>query len=127
MKKILEYIFIIAFVVLLSENVQTVIKNEVNGENASVHTEITNNVNGTVTKVESDKPGEIRVETKDGKTQVSTNQKPDLSITTSIKKAKATVTPSAKSVLPKSNTDSFIKRMLLKITNLLHFSFLTKL
>ena len=41
-------------------------RTEVNGENASAHTQIITNVNGVETKVESDQPGTVKLEVKDG-------------------------------------------------------------
>jgi hypothetical protein len=46
---------------------------EAQGSNASVHSEITTVVNGEETKVESDQPGEIKVEVKDGEVKVETD------------------------------------------------------
>jgi len=65
-----------------STNVETVVKNEASGENASVHTEVTNIVNGKEVKVESNEPGEIKVEVNNGEVKVeSTGASPTVTIT----------------------------------------------
>ena len=62
--------------------VYTEVQTEATGENASVHTEITNIVNQKEVKVESDEQGEIRVEVKDGEVKVeSTEASPTVVIT----------------------------------------------
>jgi len=63
-------------------NVETVVKNEATGDNASVHTEITNIVNDKEVKVESNEPGEIKVEIDNGEVKVeSTEASPTVTIT----------------------------------------------
>lgn len=57
---------VLPLLIALSANVETVVNNQVSGENSSVHTEITNTVNGKTTKVVSDKQGEIKVQVKNG-------------------------------------------------------------
>lgn len=49
------------------------VETEASGDKASVHTEITNIVNGQETQVESDQPGEIKVEVKDGEVKVESS------------------------------------------------------
>lgn len=56
-----------------SAEVKTIIETEATGENASAHTEITNIVNGKEVKVESDQPGKIRVEVKDGEVKIESS------------------------------------------------------
>jgi len=70
MTKYFSFTVVFLISVLLSQNVETIIYTEATGGDASVKTEITNIVNGEVTKVESSKEGEIKVETKNGKTEV---------------------------------------------------------
>lgn len=53
--------------------VETVVKNEASGENASVKTEITNIVNQNVVEVESTSPGEIKVKVQDGEVEVESS------------------------------------------------------
>jgi len=63
-------------------NVETVVKNEATDDNASVHTEITNIVNDKEVKVESNEPGEIKVEVNNGEVKVeSTEASPTMTIT----------------------------------------------
>lgn len=50
--------------------VYTEVQTEAEGDNASVHTEITNIVNEKEVKVESDEPGEIKVEIKNGEVKI---------------------------------------------------------
>jgi hypothetical protein len=73
MKKSFFSLLFLPLMVANSANVETVIETEVSGENASVHTEITNIVNDKETKVESDQPGEIRVEVKNGEVKVESS------------------------------------------------------
>lgn len=54
--------------------VYTEIKTEATGENASVHTEITNIVNEKKVRVESDEQGEIKVEVKNGEVKVESTE-----------------------------------------------------
>ncbi len=53
--------------------VYTEIQTEATGDNASVHTEITNIVNQKEVKVESNSPGEIKVEINNGEVKVESN------------------------------------------------------
>jgi hypothetical protein len=71
-KTILSLVFL-PLVISNTSHVETTIKTEATGENASVHTEITNIVNGKETRVESDQPGEIRVEVKNGEVKVESS------------------------------------------------------
>lgn len=70
MRKTLLGLFFLPLIVSNTSQVETTVKTEVAGENASAHTEITNIVNGEETHVESDQPGEIKVEVKDGEVKV---------------------------------------------------------
>lgn len=56
-----------------ASSAESVVRTEVSGENATVHTEITNIVNDKEVKVESDQPGEIKVEVKDGEVKIETS------------------------------------------------------
>lgn len=56
-----------------ASSAESVVKTEVSGENATVHTEITNIVNEKEVKVESNQPGEIKVEVKDGEVKIETS------------------------------------------------------
>ena len=56
-----------------SSNIKSIIRNEVSGENATVKSEVTNVVNQNVTRVESNQPGEIKVEVKNGEVKVETS------------------------------------------------------
>ena len=60
--------------------VETIIKNEVSGENASTKTEVTNIVNDKEVRVESDQPGEIRVEVKNGEVKVESSSEAEPTI-----------------------------------------------
>jgi hypothetical protein len=71
-KVLLSFVFL-PLVISNTSNVQTNVKTEATGENASTHTEITNIVNGEETYVESDQPGEIKVEVKDGGVKVESS------------------------------------------------------
>jgi len=73
MRKTLLGLFFLPLIVFNTSQVETTVKTEVSGENASVHTEITNIVNGEETHVESDQPGEIKVEVKDGEVKVESS------------------------------------------------------
>lgn len=75
MRKVLVGLVFLPFVIsnFNSTSVETVVKNEASGENASVHTEITNIVNDKEVRVESDEQGEIKVEVKDGEVKVESN------------------------------------------------------
>lgn len=75
MKKTFLSIFILPLVIsnTNSANVESIIRNKVSGENTSVKTEVTNIVNQNVTHIESTRPGEIRVEVKDGQTKIETS------------------------------------------------------
>jgi len=64
--------FSLSFAYAESE-VYTEVQTEATGDNASVHTEITNIVNQKEVKVESDEPGEIKVEIKDGEVKIESN------------------------------------------------------
>jgi hypothetical protein len=57
-----------------TSEVYTEVKTEATGENASVHTEITNIVNQKEVRVESDQQGEIKVEVKDGEVKVESTE-----------------------------------------------------
>ncbi|HUS52230.1 MAG TPA: hypothetical protein VMX77_02060 [Candidatus Bathyarchaeia archaeon] len=76
-----------AFLLLLATSVnaadvETVVRTEATGKNASAKTEITNIVNGKVTKVESTGSGEIRVEVENGEVKVESDKKVLPAITT---------------------------------------------
>jgi hypothetical protein len=74
-KAFLGFIFLPAVISNFNAtNVETVVKNEASGENASVHTEITNIVNDKEVKVESNEPGEIKVEMNNGEVKVESTQ-----------------------------------------------------
>ncbi len=73
MKKIFLSLVFLPLVVSNSSRVETVIRAEATGENASVKTEITNIVNGEVTHLESTCPGEIKVEVKNGEVNVESD------------------------------------------------------
>jgi hypothetical protein len=53
---------------------ETVVKSEATGDDASVHTEITNTVNDKEVRVESNEPGEIKVEVNNGEVKVESTQ-----------------------------------------------------
>ena len=83
MKKVL---LSLAFLPLLansvnSANVETVIRTEATGENASVRTEITNIINGEVTHIESTSPGEIKVEVKNGEVKIESSDEVSPTVT----------------------------------------------
>ncbi|KPJ70103.1 hypothetical protein AMJ51_02580 [Microgenomates bacterium DG_75] len=59
--------------VYAESEVYTKVQTEATGDNASVHTEITNIVNQKEVKVESDDQGEIKVEVKDGEVNIESN------------------------------------------------------
>lgn len=61
----------------------TEVQTEAEGDNASVHTEITNIVNEKEVKVESDEPGEIKVEIKDGEVKIESNPEASPKVTIS--------------------------------------------
>lgn len=65
-------VFSLTFAYAKSE-VYTEVQTEVTGDDASVHTEITNIVNEKEVKVESDSPGEIKVGIKDGEVKIESN------------------------------------------------------
>lgn len=48
-------------------------KTEVSGENATAETKIETTVNGQTTKVESNQPGEVKLEVKNGVAKIETN------------------------------------------------------
>ena len=73
MRKTLLGLFFLPLIVSNTSQVETTVKTEVSGENASAHTEITNIVNGEETKVVSDEPGEIKVEVKDGEVKIESS------------------------------------------------------
>jgi hypothetical protein len=73
MRKTLLGLFFLPLIVSNTSQVETTVKTEVAGENASAHTEITNIVNGEETKVVSDEPGEIKVEVKDGEVKIESS------------------------------------------------------
>ncbi len=73
-------------------NVESVIRNEVSGQNASVKSEVTNVVNQNVTRVESNQPGEIKVEVKDDQVKIETSPEITPTITT-YKLEELTITP----------------------------------
>jgi len=56
---------------------------EATGNDASVHTEITNIVNQKEVKVESDKPGEIKVEVKNGEVKIESSPEASPTVITS--------------------------------------------
>ena len=82
MRKTLLGLLFLPLIVFNTSQVETTVKTEVTGENASAHTEITNIVNGEETHVESDQPGEIKVEVKDGEVKVESSQAVSPTITT---------------------------------------------
>ncbi|NIO10874.1 MAG: hypothetical protein GTO40_23850, partial [Deltaproteobacteria bacterium] len=63
-------IFLSCAFVEAEAEVYTEVHTEATGDDASVHTEITNIVNQKEVKVESDEQGEIKVEIKDGEVKV---------------------------------------------------------
>lgn len=73
MKKILLSLVFFPLIISNTSQVETTVKTEATGENASTHTEITNIINGEETHVESDQPGEIKVEVKDGEVKVESS------------------------------------------------------
>lgn len=64
-------------------DINSVTKSEATGENASVHTEVTNIVNDKVIKVESNEPGEIKVEVHNDEVKIesSPESSPQVTIT----------------------------------------------
>jgi hypothetical protein len=82
MRKTLLGLLFLPLIVSNNSQVETTVKTEVPGENASAHTEITNIVNDKETKVESDQPGEIKIEVKDGEVKVESSQGASPTITT---------------------------------------------
>lgn len=61
----------------------TEVQTEAEGDNASVHTEITNIVNQKEVKVESDEPGEIKVEVKNGEVKIESSPEASPKVTIS--------------------------------------------
>ena len=61
----------------------TEVQTEATGDNASVHTEITNIVNEKEVKVESDEPGEIKVEIKNGEVKIESSSEASPKVTIS--------------------------------------------
>lgn len=61
----------------------TEVQTEATGDNASVHTEITNIVNEKEVKVESDSPGEIKVGINDGEVKIESNTETSPTVTIS--------------------------------------------
>jgi len=66
-KNFLVFLFLPLFV---SKASLSVIKSEVNAEEGTSRTEITIQVNGQTTKIESDQPGKIEVEAKNGEVEI---------------------------------------------------------
>jgi len=56
-----------------SSDIESVVRSEASGENASVKTEVTNIVNQNVTRVVSTQSGEIKVEVNDGQVKVESS------------------------------------------------------
>lgn len=84
MKKILAFVILPLVISNTgSAQVETVVRNEVSGENASVETEITNVVNQKEVRVESNQPGEIRVEVKDGEVEIESSPEASPTVTIS--------------------------------------------
>jgi len=75
-------IFSLSFVYAESE-VYTEVQTEATGDDASVHTEITNIVNEKEVKVESDEPGEIKVEIKDSEVKIESSPEASSKVTIS--------------------------------------------
>lgn len=83
-------ILFFSFLAFIASNTQTIIKNEVRGENASVETKIINEVNGKKTIIESNEPGTIKVESKNGDVKVESSSNdvkinPTVSVTKELK------------------------------------------
>lgn len=69
-----------------STTVSTSVKSEASGSSSSVETKIITNTNGKETIVESNQPGSISVEVKDGKTEIKTSK--DITPTIIVKEEK---------------------------------------
>ena len=73
MKKAFFGLIFLPLLLASSAESEVRVKNEVPGENATVETKITNIVNDKEVRVESDQPGEIRVEVKNGEVKVTSS------------------------------------------------------
>lgn len=84
-KELLSLVFLpLAIYNFNSSDIESVVKSEASGENASVKTEVTNIVNQNVTRVVSTQSGEIKVEVKNGEVKVESS--PEASPTVIISK-----------------------------------------
>ena len=75
MKKEILGLFFLPLVIsnFNSSDIESVVRSEASGENASVKTEVTNIVNQNVTRVVSTQSGEIKVEVNDGQVKVESS------------------------------------------------------
>ena len=73
MKKAFFGLIFLPLLLASSAESEVRVKNEVSGDNATVETKITNIVNDKEVRVESDQPGEIKVEVKNGEVKVESS------------------------------------------------------
>lgn len=104
-----------------SSYVSSEARTEVNGENASAKTEIITNVNGTETRVESNQPGAVKVEVKNGEVKIETS--PSISPTITISTPTSVVTGAVFGEVNKvpQNIFSLIKDIVSKIFGIFRF------
>lgn len=96
-------------------------KTEVSGENASARTEIITNVNGQETKIESNQPGEVKVEVKNGQATVITSPSITPIITLGVTATEPIPTLPEKMEEIREDIFSLIKNLFSKIFSLFHF------
>lgn len=128
MKKEILGLFFLPLVIsnFNSSNVESVVKSEASGENASVKTEVTNIVNQNVTRVVSTQSGEIKVEVNDGQVKVESSPEVTPVITISklseeeVEKTEEKAMSQIKEI--KTGLFSFFENLVAKISRVFRFT-----
>jgi len=102
-----------------SSKIESVVKSEASGENASVKTEVTNIVNQNVTRVVSTQSGEIKVEVNDG--QVKVESSPEVTPVITISKLSEEEAMSQIEEI-KTGLFSFFENLVAKISRVFRFT-----
>lgn len=121
MKKEILGLFFLPLVIynFNSSKIESVVKSEASGENASVKTEVTNIVNQNVTRVVSTQSGEIKVEVNDG--QVKVESSPEVTPVITISKLSEEEAMSQIEEI-KTGLFSFFENLVAKISRVFRFT-----
>ncbi len=116
-----KFLTLALFPIFIS-SAESVVKTEVSGENAQVHTEITNIVNDKEVKVESNQPGEIKVEVKDGEVKIETS--PSITPTVTVSHSEEKIETEERKIVKRVRLriSSFLGNLFSRISRLFRFT-----